>query len=95
MNEITTRIKTSHFWGIEMPVATLLRTFASQENNDGDEANAMIAAGDLLNALYEISESAPELNMSNYSDDDVSRLNSAMTEIFLLLKSATQPDSQS
>ena len=86
----TTRIKTDHFWNVEMPLATVLRALSSQENNDGDEGNTMAAAGDLLHLLYEIAESAPELNISNFNEDDVSRLNNAMTEIFILLKAATE-----
>lgn len=87
---LITRLKTSHFSGQEMPVVTVLRALASQENNDGDEGNAMAIAGDLLSGLHDIAEAAPELNMSNYNDDDASALNQAMTEMFLLLKAATQ-----
>lgn len=44
----------------------------------------------LLSTLYNIAEAAPELNMSNYDHDQVSELNAAMTEVFLLLKAALQ-----
>jgi hypothetical protein len=86
----TPRIKTSHFWQQEMPLVTVLRALSSQENNDGDEGNAMAAAGDLLSALYDITEAAPELNMSNYDHDQVSQLNAAMVEAFSLLRAATK-----
>jgi len=35
-----------------------------------------------INTIKEIVDNAPELNMGNYSDDDVGKLNNAMIELY-------------
>ena len=40
-----TTIRTAHFHGKEMPLVSVLYALAGQEGNDGDEGNAMQAAG--------------------------------------------------
>jgi hypothetical protein len=41
-------IKTQHFGSKELPLASVLFALAGQENNDGDEGNAMQAAGEFI-----------------------------------------------
>jgi hypothetical protein len=43
------------------------------------------ALNDLLCAIYEYADKSPELNMNNVDMEDVSELNGAMVEIYLLL----------
>ena len=42
----------------------------------------------ILSGIFQITGDAPELNMSNYSEDEVERLNDAMIEIHNLAKQA-------
>jgi hypothetical protein len=45
---VQTIIQTGHFHGREMPLTAVLFALAGQEGNDGDEGNAMQAAGEAL-----------------------------------------------
>lgn len=89
---LSTSLKTNHFSGVDTPLVTVLRALSSQENNDGDEGNSMAAAAEVLTRLHELADQAPELNMSNYDDQQVSELNAAMIEIYLILKAATKKE---
>lgn len=85
------QIRTAHFHRRAMPIRAVLTALSSQENKDDDEGNVMAAAANILTELFAIAERAPELNMSNYDENEVSELNAAMVEIYLLLKSAIEP----
>lgn len=85
------QILTAHFSHRPMPIRAVLTALSSQENKDDDEGNAMAAAADLLTQLFAIAEAAPELNMSNYDESQVSEINDAMVKIYLLLKAAIAP----
>jgi hypothetical protein len=48
MSEPVLMIRTAHFHNREVPLTSVLFALAAQENNDGDQGNAMQAAGDEL-----------------------------------------------
>lgn len=84
------KIKANHFHGREVPLGSLLSALAAQEGNDGDEGNAMQGAYDLLHQIYAIAKAAPEVNMANYTAQEVAKLNQGMADIVLLLKPALE-----
>lgn len=85
---------TRHFWRKPMPLAAVLSALCSQEHANGDEGDAMACARALLGEIWEVAQEAPELNMSNFYIDEVSALNEAMIQIYLLLKPAMEPSEE-
>lgn len=86
------RPATRHYNRQRLPITAVLRGLASQENCDGEEHDLMITAAELLDRLKGMAHASPELNMSNYTPDEVSQLNDAMNELCEVLRQATESD---
>jgi hypothetical protein len=87
--EDLTQPSTQHYHRKRLPIVAVLRGLGSQENM-GEDGDVMCAAADLISHLWELAEQAPELNMSNYDQDQVATLNATMIEIANTLHDATQ-----